>query len=837
MPSGKNSPKDPRDPKNNKEKKTVKVPYHYKPDMMPVDVWQKALRRQFAETQNFTVKNIGNHPVFSDFEVHNPQSGNTYKIAVRSEEIGLNFCTCPDFKINTLGTCKHLEFTLVSLKNIKRNMAFFKTGYQRPYSSVTLRYGEERKVVLRTGTEHAKEITQLSERYFDKDGVLLPDAYDRFEEFLKSALQIDPDFHCYPDATEYIVEVRENHHRQNILAGKYPLGTEDKVFDKLLRTQLFPYQKEGILFAVRTGRSIIADDMGLGKTVQAIGAAELLIRDFGIEKILIVCPTSLKYQWKSEIEKFTDSNVTVIEGLPLLREAQYQDNSIYKIVSYNSVVNDIHVVKKLDLDLVILDEAQRIKNWKTKTSQHVKNIPSRYALVLTGTPLENRIDELHSIVAFVDKYRLGPLFKFLYQHQVVDNSGKVVGYTDLNKVGESIKSILIRRTRKEVLKQLPERMDKNYFVPVTEEQARIHEEYYDMVCRLVKKWRKHKFLSEQDRQRLMIGLNCMRMVSDSTYILDQKTRHDTKIDELMTLLQEIFENREKVVIFSQWERMTRLVANELDALKVSYQYLHGGVPSIKRKDLLTNFREDKDCLVFLSTDAGGVGLNLQSASIIINLDIPWNPAVLEQRIARIHRLGQHKPVNVINFISKGTIEENLLGLLSFKKSVFAGVLDNGDNIVFMGEGKLKQFMNMVAKAVEPAEQTHESLSVEAPVTPPLNPLPTTHCIWPSAAMGTPEGRLEESSILPPPLMGGGEGEGEKGKGEPSLTDLFKTGILFLEKLSHALTDGNSPQTVISSLIEKDKDTGKSFLKIPVPDEDTISQAVSTFGRLLQGLRK
>jgi len=384
----------------------------------------------------------------------------------------------------------------------------------------------------------------------------------------------------------------------------------------------------------------------------------------------------------------------------------------------------------LDLDLVILDEAQRIKNWKTKTSQHVKNIPSRYAVVLTGTPLENRIDELHSIVAFVDKYRLGPLFKFLYQHQVVDNSGKVVGYTDLNKVGESIKSILIRRTKKEVLKQLPERMDKNYFVPVTDEQARIHEEYYDMVCRLVKKWRKHKFLSEQDRQRLMIGLNCMRMVSDSTYILDQKTRHDTKIDELMTLLQEIFENREKVVIFSQWERMTRLVANELDALKVSYQYLHGGVPSIKRKDLLTNFREDKDCLVFLSTDAGGVGLNLQSASILINLDIPWNPAVLEQRIGRIHRLGQHKPVNIINFISKGTIEENLLGLLSFKKSVFAGVLDNGENIVFMGEGKLKQFMNSVAKVVEPTEQSQEPLSVETIVSnqptegvenPPISP--------------------------------------------------------------------------------------------------------------------
>ena len=127
MPSGKISPKD-------KSKKTVKVPYHHKPDDMPIDEWQKALRRQFAETQNFTIKNIGSHPVFSDFEVHNPQSGNTYKVAVRSEETGLNFCTCPDFRINTLGTCKHVEFTISSLKSINANNALFKTGYQRPYS-------------------------------------------------------------------------------------------------------------------------------------------------------------------------------------------------------------------------------------------------------------------------------------------------------------------------------------------------------------------------------------------------------------------------------------------------------------------------------------------------------------------------------------------------------------------------------------------------------------------------------------------------------------------------------------------------------------------------------
>jgi len=184
---------------------------------------------------------------------------------------------------------------------------------------------------------------------------------------------------------------------------------------------------------------------------------------------------------------------------------------------------------------------------------------------------------------------------------------------------------------------------------MTQEQMDIHNELGDNVAKLVNKWRRYGFLNETDRKRLILSLSQMRMVCDSSYILDQKTRHDTKIDEVMNILDEFFENsEEKVVIFSQWERMTRLVAQELDNRGVKFENLNGGVESSKRKDLLENFRNEPKSRVFLSTDAGGVGLNLQSASLLINLDIPWNPAVLEQRIARIYRLGQERNVSIIN---------------------------------------------------------------------------------------------------------------------------------------------------------------------------------------------
>jgi len=503
---------------------------------------------------------------------------------------------------------------------------------------------------------------------------------------------------------DYIIDQREQEKRHKKLAELLPDGAESRYFDDLIKARLYAYQKEGILFATRAGRAVLADDMGLGKTIQAIAAAELLAKEFGISQVLVICPTSLKYQWKSEIERFANRSITMIEGGLDKRKLQYQSETFYKIASYGVALNDVDYLNQMSPDLVILDEAQRIKNWKTKTAQNLKRLKTDFAFVLTGTPLENRLEDLHSLIEFVDRYKLGALFSFLDNHQIKDENGKVVGYQNLNSISNTLSDVLLRRTRTETLDELPERTVKNYYVDITKEQFEIHDDYRLLVARLVAKWRKLGFLPEKDRKRLMIALGCMRMVSDSTYILDQKTRHDTKIGELMIILNEVFERADdKVVIFSQWERMTRLVAEELDSAGIGYEYLHGGIPAIKRKDLIDNFRNKPESRVFLSTDAGGVGLNLQSANIVINLDMPWNPAVLEQRIARVHRMGQHKPVHVVNLISKGTIETRILNLIGFKKSVFNGVLDGGEDQVLMKESTFSKFMKSVDVMVEKKE--------------------------------------------------------------------------------------------------------------------------------------
>ena len=354
--------------------------------------------------------------------------------------------------------------------------------------------------------------------------------------------------------------------------------------------------------------------MGLGKTIQAIAAAELLHKESDIASVFITCPTSLKYQWKTEIEKFTGKLAWVIEGSYLKRQDQYRNESFYKIISYNTAINDIKEINATLPDLFILDEAQRIKNFETKISQNIKLLKSPYAFVLTGTPLENKLEELYSIVQFVNPFALGPFWKYMSEYRILDENGRIKGYQYLDKIGQKLADTMIRRHKKDVLTQLPERMDKVLYVPMTEEQAAAHSDYQEGVSRLVFKWRRQGFLNERDRQQLMIFLNCMRMVCDSTYILDQKTRFDTKIGELMNILDEVFaENNEKIVIFSQWERMTRLVATELELRNVKFQYLHGGVPGNERGKLYEGFNHDNECKVFLSTDAGGLGLNLQVA--------------------------------------------------------------------------------------------------------------------------------------------------------------------------------------------------------------------------------
>ena len=492
--------------------------------------------------------------------------------------------------------------------------------------------------------------------------------------------------------------------------------------------------------------------------------------------------------------------------------------------------NDLKYINQTEPDLIILDEAQRIKNWKTKTSIAIKKLRSDFAIVLTGTPIENKLEELYSIMQFIDQFKLGPLYHFIKRYQLNDpESGKVIGYQNLKEIGIRLKDTLIRRTKKQVLLQIPKRQDKILLVPMTEEQREMHQEFGDTVAKLVHKWRRMRFLNEQDRKRLLVSLSKMRMVCDSTYVIDQKTRFDTKVLEVMCILEEFFANPdEKVVIFSQWARMNNLIAEELESRQMPFQYLHGGVPSKKRQGLLDTFREDPACRVFLSTDAGGVGLNLQSASMVINLDVPWNPAVLEQRIARVYRLGQKRPVQVINLVSAHTIEHRMLDVLRFKNAMAKGVLDDGEDAIFLSASKFSNFMGKVedltgGEAVSDQEESLEEIQKEVEDT--NSPTPPKVDTFPED---------DDITKLPSTDSIGDTSPSQRSGDIDSPDEILQNGMAFFQGFVKALQSPEKTQALVQSITEKDKKTRKTYRKIPVENENLIQNALQMLGNLMGG---
>jgi len=822
--------------KAQKKKKQKKISYYRQPEELSLRDWQIGLRKQFGPEQTFELVNEGEHPVWSDFTVINPERNSRYRVALRGHEPGGNFCECMDFKTNGLGTCKHIEWALHKLYHTYGNKQHFrKPPPERQYSSIYLEYGEERRLRLRLGGEEAQALSKLARRYFDEDGVLYEHAYLDFDQFLEQAQAVSSSFRCYPDALDFIIQKRADARRGQRADA---LAADEQSLDGLVNAKLYPYQKEGVLFAFRAGRCLIADEMGLGKTIQAIAAAELYRRELGIGSVFIICPTSLKYQWRSEIGRFTGIQAHVVEGPAHKRREQYDDHEqVYKILTYNVVARDYPYLNAAAPDLVILDEAQRIKNWDTKISRAVKRLEAPYRMALTGTPLENKLEDLYSIIQFLDQFLLGPLYLLLYRHQVKDENGVVRGYKNLDAIYKKLNHVMIRRRKRQVLKQLPARQDQQLLVPMTPQQLELHNSYDADVAQLVAKWRRMGFLNEKDRRRLLSCLNLMRMSCNSTYLVDQQTRHDTKIEELFYILEErLAEEGESAVIFSQWERMTRIVAQELEAREIPFAYLHGGIPGSKRGELLDRFREDSACRVFLSTDAGGVGLNLQKASLVVNLDLPWNPAVLEQRIGRVFRIGQERQVQVINLIAEGTIEHRMVQTLQFKSSLAEAVLDTAQDSVFMNDRKFKDFM-------EELERVKNVQVPEHAVAEPSSDedLEKASASGASEKLERAEAALDawweeetpEPEAVPQPKRGGSTGTGQASSS--SGAGLLSEGLSFLGRLSQTLSDEKATQQLVNEIVEKDEQTGQSYLKIPVEDSEVVKNAAKLLGGLLSKL--
>jgi superfamily II DNA or RNA helicase len=678
-------------------------------DWRTTDQDEIVIRQQRAREEQPRIRNLDpTHAIFSQFEVHSP-SGMIYRVEVRSIASRRFSCTCTDFRSNGLGTCKHVEAVLLYLQ-----ARFPKAGKAQQSESGRI------DIVPQPGREslrieHARRpLPAPLTKLFDRDGVLRSnnDPEDALEQLIRlqlPGLRLSQEIAPWLKQTQRYNEriILQRDYEEKVRAGIYPLH-ETVV-------PLFPYQREGMLHLAFKERALLADEMGLGKTIQTIAACALLRRLGKAARVLVVTPASLKTEWEEQMQRFTGLPYQIVLGRRDERMLALQNPPFFTIVNYEQVMRDaFHLNRLLRPDIVVLDEAQRIKNWSTKTAQAVKRLQSRYAFVLTGTPIENRIDELYSIVDFLDPNVFGPLFRFNREYYQLDDRGRPVAYRNLEHLYERVRPLLLRRRKAEVETELPGRSDRNFFVPLTPAQRAAYAEHEFEVSRLLHLGERRP-LTKQQQEKLMRELAMMRMICDTTYILDRADRTAPKVDELQKILEECLADADvKVVIFSEWEGMLELVRERLHTMKTGFAWHTGTVAQRRRRAEIQMFKGDPHCRVFLSTDSGGVGLNLQVASVVINCDLPWNPAKLEQSIARAWRKNQTRAVTVVNLVAENTIEHRMLGTLAAKQSLTDGVLDRiGDlNQIKLASGgqtflsKLEQIINPVPppKAKPPLAQ-------------------------------------------------------------------------------------------------------------------------------------
>ena len=451
-----------------------------------------------------------------------------------------------------------------------------------------------------------------------------------------------------------------------------------KTLDKIMRD----YQKMGFVW-LKTLAScgfggILADEMGLGKTLQAIA---LILSDVeeneNKQPSLVICPTSVVYNWKDEIEKFAPAlNCIVISGNKSQRNQQKQniEETDIVITSYALIRRDLEDYKKIKFKYCFLDEAQYIKNFNSQNAFSVKSINAQSKFALTGTPIENSLTELWSIFDFImPGYMLNhSAFSKKYEVPIVkDGSQKA-----LQELNNHVKPFILRRTKREVAKDLPSKIEHRISVEMTEQQKKVYLAYLNDAKGELAEDIKAKGFNKSKFKVLSILTRLRQICCDPSTFIENYNGGSGKMEALDEILENSLEEGHRILIFSQFTRVLKNISNRLEDKGIRYMYLDGSTKAEKRVEMVKTFNEGYSQVFLISLKAGGTGINLTGADMVIHFDPWWNPAVEAQATDRAHRIGQMKTVEVIKLIARGTIEEKIFKLQQKKKEIIESVIND-----------------------------------------------------------------------------------------------------------------------------------------------------------------
>ena len=427
---------------------------------------------------------------------------------------------------------------------------------------------------------------------------------------------------------------------------------------------------------------ILADDMGLGKTLQII---TLLLSDKsekGCKPSIVIAPTSIIYNWSDEVEKFAPSlKAVVITGSKEERHKQMMsiEDSDLVITSYPLIRRDIEEYKAFEFRYCILDEAQHIKNPDSQNARTVKEIRSKGKFALTGTPMENALSELWSIFDFVLPGYLFSYSRFAQKYErpiIKEESMKA-----MEELGKHIRPFILRRLKSEVLNELPEKIEHKMIAELTEDQKKVYLAWLQKIKSEIESDIKENGF-ERSHIKILAGLTRLRQICchPSLFLEDYKGESG-KMQLLQEIIEEALDSGHRILLFSQFTSMLRIIRDWLDTCQIDYMYLDGSTKTEERSWMVKAFNNGQGKIFLISLKAGGTGLNLTGADTVIHYDPWWNPAVEDQATDRAYRIGQLKSVHVMKLITRGTIEEKIYSLQDKKKKLIDSVIQPGDTMM------------------------------------------------------------------------------------------------------------------------------------------------------------
>lgn len=473
-------------------------------------------------------------------------------------------------------------------------------------------------------------------------------------------------------------------YKNMILELKEKKPVEEVEIPKVKNATLREYQKEGIYwlhFLKKYGfGGILADEMGLGKTIQTLG---ILAMNKGDGTHLVVCPKSLIYNWENEIEKyFPELKTLVIDKDSEKRRKLIEKCKDYDVIitSYSMLQKDYseYIENKIKFNYMILDEAHYVKNMKTLSSKAVRTIPAQRKILLTGTPLENNLEELYGTFELIMPGYLGNKMEFRKDFVSKIERNNMIA---LEILQAKIRPFILRRTKKEVLKELPDKQEQVVYNEMTNKQAAIYNEVLNRVKNEVNELIQAQGI-EKSRIQVLSALLKLRQICNHPALLDKSFNGELdisgKYEQFLELMGEVIDGGDKVLVFSQFTSMLDIFEKDLANKKINYLRLDGSTKN--RQEVVDEFNNNENIKVFLiSLKAGGVGLNLTSANAVFLYDPWWNPMAEKQAVDRAHRIGQKNTVNIYKFITKNSIEEKILKLQERKGNLFENlVTENTD---------------------------------------------------------------------------------------------------------------------------------------------------------------